>query len=60
EEEKVRARLDRLAMDLYGEVVLYQGIGDSVRALDRIHRILTHAPASPAADRLREKIVVDS
>lgn len=59
-EAKVRERLDLLAMNLYGEVVLYQGIGDSLRALDRIQKILAHAPASPAADRLREKIVIDS
>lgn len=56
----VRTRLEVLAMNLYGEVVLYQGIGDSIKALERIQRILTYAPTSPAADRLREKVVVES
>lgn len=56
--EKVAARLDALAEQLYGEVVLYQGVGDTMKALDRIQQILTHAPLSPAADRLRERAVL--
>lgn len=56
--EKVAGRLDALADKLYGEVVLYQGVGDTLKALDRIQQILTHAPLSPAADRLREKAVL--
>ncbi len=47
-------RLNKLADDLYGEVVLYQGVGETVKALDRIQRILTHAPLSPAAAKLRD------
>lgn len=56
--EKVAGHLDQLADQLYGEVVLYQGVGDTLKALDRIQQILTHAPFSPAADRLREKAVL--
>ncbi len=51
-------RLNKLADDLYGEVVLYQGVGETVKALDRIQRILTHAPLSPAAAKLRDHAVV--
>jgi hypothetical protein len=58
--EKVQSHLDQLADMLYGEVVLYQGVGDTLKALDRIQQILTHAPLSPAADRLREKAVLAS
>ena len=50
----VMERLNKLADDLYGEVVLYQGVGETVKALDRIQRILTHAPLSPAAAKLRD------
>ncbi|HEX4953664.1 MAG TPA: M48 family metalloprotease [Thermoanaerobaculia bacterium] len=56
--EPVAARLEVIADQLYTEVVLYQGIGDSVKALDRIQQILTHAPTSRAAARLREGAVV--
>ncbi|HEV7669783.1 MAG TPA: M48 family metalloprotease [Thermoanaerobaculia bacterium] len=51
-------RLNKLADDLYGEVVLYQGVGEMVKALDRIQRILTHAPLSPAAAKLRDHAVI--
>ena len=54
----VAARLDVLAENLYGEVLLYQSVGDHVRAIDRIQKILTHAPASPAAQKLLEKVVL--
>ena len=54
----VLERLNKLADDLYGEVVLYQGVGETVKALDRIQRILTHAPLSPAAAKLRDHAVV--
>jgi len=50
---EVLDRLNVLADNLYGEVVLYQGVGDSVKALERINQILTHAPLSPAAARRR-------
>ena len=56
--EKIATRLDAVAEQLYGEVVLYQGVGDTMKALDRIQQILTHAPSSPAADRLRERAVL--
>ncbi len=58
--ETVTARLNSLADKLYTEVVLYQGLGDSVKALDRINKILTHAPASPAAAQIRDRAVVES
>jgi Zn-dependent protease with chaperone function len=54
----VGVRLNALAQSLYGEMVLYQAVGDSIKALDRIQKILTYAPTSPAADRLRERTVV--
>ncbi len=57
---EVQERLDALAQNLYGEVVLYQGIGDHVKALDRIQQILTHAPLSKAAEALRERAVLDT
>jgi predicted Zn-dependent protease len=55
----VAEHLDSLAEKLYGEVVLYRGVGDSMKALDRIQQILTHAPLSPAAERLRERAVLE-
>ena len=58
--DKIASHLDQLAEQLYGEVVLYQGVGDTLKALDRIQQILTHAPLSPAADRLRERAVLAS
>jgi predicted Zn-dependent protease len=51
-------RLNILADNLYGEVVLYQGVGDSLKAMERINKILTHAPLSPAAEKLRDRAVV--
>lgn len=56
----VGERLEVLARNLYGEVVLYQGVGDHVKALERIQQILTHAPQSQAAENLRDRAVVDS
>ncbi len=56
----VRERLEALAQNLYGEVVLYQGVGDHVKALDRIQQILTHAPLTKAAEALRERAVLDT
>lgn len=58
--EKVQARLEALAQNLYGEVVLYQGLGDHVKALERIQDILEHAPMTSAAEALRERAVVES
>lgn len=57
--EAVRERLEALANNLYGEVVLYQGVGDHVKALERIQLILTHAPTSQAAEQLREQAVFE-
>ncbi|HEY0782575.1 MAG TPA: M48 family metalloprotease [Thermoanaerobaculia bacterium] len=51
-------RLNTLADNLYGEVVLYQGFGDAAKAVERINKILTNAPLSPAAARLRDKAVI--
>ncbi len=56
----VTERLHRLAENLYGEVVLYQSLGDSSRAIERIQRILNEAPDSPAARKLLEKVVLPS
>jgi tetratricopeptide (TPR) repeat protein len=54
----VAERMNVLADKLYAEVVLYQAIGDHVKAVERINKILTHAPLSPAADLLRDRAVV--
>ena len=51
-------RLNVLADNLYGEVVLYQGFGDATKAVDRINKILTNAPLSPAAEKLRDRAVL--
>jgi predicted Zn-dependent protease len=56
----VTERLYRLADNLYGEVVLYQSLGDSTRAIERIQRILNEAPDSPAAQKLLERVVLPS
>ncbi len=56
--DTVAARLNVLAENLYGEVLLYQSVGDHVRAIDRIQKILTHAPASPAAQKLLDRAVL--
>ncbi len=58
--EAIGERIEALADDLYGEVVLYQGVGDLVKALDRINLILTHAPLSRAAAQLREKAMLEA
>ncbi len=48
-------RLNVLADNLYGEVVLYQGLGDVTKASERINKILINAPLSPAAEKLRDR-----
>lgn len=58
--ETVSARLEVLAENLYGEVVLFQSVGDFVQALERINMILTHAPLSRAAAQLRDKAVFET
>jgi len=54
----VLERLNILADNLYAEVILYQGMGDPVRAVERINKILTNAPFSPAAGKLRDRAVL--
>lgn len=56
----VLERLNTLADNLYSEVVLYQGMGDAIKAIDRINKILTHAPLSPAAEKLRDRAVLSA
>ncbi|MFQ5350336.1 MAG: M48 family metalloprotease [Thermoanaerobaculia bacterium] len=56
----INKRLNALAEKLHGEVILYQTVGDHVKGIERIQQILTHAPNSPAADRLRESMVLES
>lgn len=56
--EAVTVRLNSLAEGLFGEVLLYQSVGDQVKAMERIQKILTHAPLSPAATRLMAKLSV--
>jgi hypothetical protein len=53
----VEDRQNRLADDLYKEVILYQRMGDNAKAVRGIHRILTLAPLSPAAKKLGESVV---
>lgn len=57
EADEIRERQEQLADNLYGEVVLYQGVGDHTKALSRIQEILTHAPFTRAASVLRDKAV---
>ena len=56
----VSQRLDQLADALFGEIILYQSVGDHVKGIERIQQILTYAPQSPAAERLRARMVVES
>jgi beta-barrel assembly-enhancing protease len=53
-------RLNVLADNLYGEVVLYRSMGDTVKAMERINKILTDAPLSPAAAKLRDQAVLEA
>ena len=53
----VKKRLESLAQNLYGEVVLYQDLGDHVKALDRIQDILENAPLTAAAEALRQRLL---
>ncbi|MEL7061767.1 MAG: M48 family metalloprotease [Acidobacteriota bacterium] len=58
--DAVRDRLESLARDLYGEIVLYQGVGDHAQALERIQQILEHAPTTAAAEALRQRAEFDA
>jgi metalloendopeptidase OMA1, mitochondrial len=55
----VTDRQNALATTLYNEVTLYQAVGESVKALEGIRTILTYAPLSPAAERLRDQAVLE-
>ena len=55
----VAERMNVLADKLYAEVLVYQALGDHLKAVERINKILTYAPLSPAADLIRERAVVD-
>ncbi|MEE2777898.1 MAG: M48 family metallopeptidase [Acidobacteriota bacterium] len=54
---RVSARQDALADEMYKEAIVYQRVGDHTKAVDRIHRILTYAPLSPAAKTLSETVM---
>ena len=54
--DTVSARMETLADTLYREMVLYQQIGDSAKAIARASRILELAPFSEAARRLGEQL----
>jgi Zn-dependent protease with chaperone function/outer membrane protein assembly factor BamD (BamD/ComL family) len=58
--DPVTERLNTLAQKLYTEVLVYQGVGDHAKALERMNRILAYAPLSPAADQLRERTTLDT
>ncbi len=58
--EAVTKRLNSLARKLYTEILVYQGVGDHAKALERMNKILTYAPLSPAAEELREHTSLDS
>ncbi len=58
--EVVAERMNTLADKLYAEVLLYQAVGDHVKAVERINTILTYAPLSPAADLLRDRAVLEA
>ena len=53
--EQVRARLEVLAQSRLADVLLHQRIGNGAKAVDGIDDILTHAPWTDAADRLRHQ-----
>lgn len=54
----VRHRLDQLADKLYREMLLFQKVGDSAKAVERAKTIVTYAPLSPAADKLSDESIV--
>ena len=53
-------RMNVLADKLYAEVLLYQAVGDHGKAIERINKILTYAPLSPAAELLRDRAVLEA
>jgi len=58
--DAVTSRLNSVAERLHGELLLYQQVGDQVKALARIQQILTDAPHSPAAERIRKQAIFDT
>lgn len=52
----VSHRLESLADTLYREMVLYQELGDSAKAIERANLILENAPMSAAAERLGRQL----
>jgi|CXWL01.1.fsa_nt_gi predicted Zn-dependent protease len=56
----VDARREVLAQQLFGEIVLYQSVGDHVKALERIQSIFEQAPMSKAATQLRERMLAQT
>lgn len=58
--DRVIDRVNHLAEELLGEVLLYQAVGDHVKAVERINKILTYAPTSEAAEHLRDRAVFQS
>lgn len=53
--DAVRARLEVLAESRLADVLLHQSIGNAAKAVQGIDDILTHAPWTEAADRLRRQ-----
>ncbi len=54
--ETVSFRLDTNADTMYREMVLYQQLGDSAKAIARANMILEYAPLSSAARRLGQEL----
>lgn len=55
ETDEVRKRLEVLAESRLADVLLHQKIGNGAKAVEGINDILTHAPWTDAADRLRRE-----
>jgi predicted Zn-dependent protease len=58
--QQVLDRVHGLADELLAEMLLYQAVGDHVKAVERINKILNYAPTSEAAQRLRDRTVFES
>jgi len=55
----VETRMNSLAEKLYNEIILYQTVGDHGKAIERIQQILSYAPLSPAAGKLRDRVQLE-
>ncbi len=53
--DEIGERLDVLADLLYKEMMIYRELGDAAKAIAHASQILTHAPLSPTARRLRDE-----